>query len=164
VAWMWFGLLLLFFSLAPPKVARYVLPLVPAGALLAAQVWRGQIGAAERGERPRRVWVLVHSHWVLFTLASLVMGVLLMSHRMLAEWAWIEPMELRVLSAPVGVALMALLLGLAAAGWREHHKWRPMPAAVLTIVWCVVVTTVYWHVRHDPALRGDAPVSLEAPP
>lgn len=181
VAWLWFVLIFLFFSIPAAKQQRYILPIVPAATLLIGQVWRDHDVMARRGERDTSAGTLIRAHWIMLLMASLFIGLFLALQepiieavadwhrqteaRLLEEgqttgalWDWVSgddyPTEPVV--EPVdwwrAVVYTVVLAGLALAGLRVHLWWKPMPAAVLSAVWALFLLGVVWHYyAHAPS-------------
>ena len=174
VAWIWFVLILVLFSIPEAKQQRYILPIVPAVALLIARVWADHDIMARRGRRDRSAGVLIRAHWIMLILASLLFGLFLTTqdwliqnvaqwHRetyatMLEEgrtsgflWEWVSgddyPTEpILGAGAPLPVVFYTIvLLGLALWGMRAHLQWKPFRAAVLCAIWTLFLLGVFWH-------------------
>jgi 4-amino-4-deoxy-L-arabinose transferase-like glycosyltransferase len=174
VAWLWFVLILVLFSIPAAKQQRYILPIVPAAALLVARVWRDHDVMARRGERDHSAGGLIRAHWIMLLVASLLFGLFLTLqeptieavadwHRRtaarLAEeghtsgplWEWVSgddyPTEPVVgpVPWPWAAVYTVVLVGLTVAGLRVHLRFKPMPAAVISAIWGLFLFSVIWH-------------------
>ena len=171
---LWFAVIFVFFSIPAAKQQRYILPIIPAAALLIARVWRDHEAMAQRGERDRSAKVVIWAHWITLLVASLGFAPFLAMQEpliarfvawrehlyasMLAEgrtsgfvWEWIAgddlPTEAVVGSIgwPSAVLITLLLTGLGIWGLLSHLRWRPMRAFVISAAWALVFLAVYWH-------------------
>lgn len=180
VPWVWFFLILILFSIPSARRFRYILPIVPAAAILIAQVFREHQALADQGVVERdasRLWV---PHWIGMALASPAFGLLILFQGRLVQRGWLPELTLAY-SMPAVVAVISTLVlaGMAAWGWWAHRRWKPMLAGFATAGWALVLTGVFWfgyagapHARSDlravgEGLRqvvGGVPVRTLAPP
>ncbi len=122
IPWLWFVGLFVFFSIPGAKQQRYILPIVPAAALLAAQVLRDHQRAAADGRLDSGARFLCKMHWLCLALVSPVFGPLLASQQWLVT--------LGVLSKPfvasppwmIAITTTSVLIGLTWLGWRCHRR------------------------------------------
>jgi hypothetical protein len=181
IAFAWFVLIFLFFSIPQAKQQRYILPIVPAMALLCAQVWRDHQVLARRGMRDDDARLLWLPHWIALTVTSVVFTAFLGWETQTVEllgsgWRRLSggateatvaalsgPRELVLAPMPGPIAIMigAALLGISVAGWRWHARWRPGRACFATAAWAVLFATVFWH-AYSRAPSGVHPIRLEA--
>jgi 4-amino-4-deoxy-L-arabinose transferase-like glycosyltransferase len=174
VAWLWFVLICVFFSIPAAKQQRYILPALPAAALLIAQVWRDHDVLAQHGRRDRSAGGLIRAHWIMLLVASILIGLFFAlqepiieavadwhrqtAARLQAEgrttgplWEWVSgddyPTKPVIEPVPwMWAGLSTLVLaGLAVAGLRVHLRGRPMHAAIIGAVWGLFLFGVIWH-------------------
>jgi 4-amino-4-deoxy-L-arabinose transferase-like glycosyltransferase len=156
VAWTWFVALFLFFSLAPPKMPRYLLPIVPALALLVAVVFSDDERRARRGERdPAAPWVIV-PHWVGLLVFSLLFVSFLAAQDWLVTRGWMDERRYGLLPWPIAALSGLVLVGLAVAGLRWHLRGRVLAAGLLCALWASLATALNWDARS----RGADPFDL----
>ncbi len=110
---IWFLLVLLFFSAAATKLAGYILPLVPAGALLLTLFWfpLGSVPVAVPGSDPPQRW----GAWI----NALLLGVMAPAAVLAPRWAATDPAYpgfAAALSASGLPWLLAVVLAAAALG------------------------------------------------
>ncbi|MDY7107271.1 MAG: hypothetical protein SYC29_01415 [Planctomycetota bacterium] len=172
--WLWFVLIFLFFSIPAAKQQRYILPILPAAALLIGWVWRDHDAMAQRGERDRSAGGLIRAHWIALIVASLFIGLFFALqepiieavadwHRQTAArleeagrtsgalWDWVtgddyptEPV-VRPVAWPWAALYTIVLGGLAVIGLRVHLRHRPLPAAIIGAVWGMCLLGLVWH-------------------
>lgn len=160
--WLWFVLIFVFFSIPPAKQKRYILPITPAAALLAAQVFCDHAMLARRGMPDAGGRVLAWLHWIGLLAVSAALPWLWALQPWLVERGWIDEAVTSSLSWPVAAGVGALLVGTAAGGaWLHAKRDRAVAGAVATAVWMVVFSTTFWWTytrgpdqRH--AIRDDA--------
>jgi len=140
IPWLWFLVLFVMFSIPAAKQQRYILPVIPAAALLGAFVLWDHGRAAGRGTPDRGGLIWMQLHWAGIATASISLPLLL---AMQEQW----------FKRPIAASLspqMALLLGVAAlalalAGWWNHYRGRVFVAAVICAVWMSMVSCVWWE-------------------
>jgi 4-amino-4-deoxy-L-arabinose transferase-like glycosyltransferase len=156
VPWLWFILIFVLFSIPGAKQQRYILPIIPAAALLMGQVWSDHERLARRGERDDSARLLVGAHWIILLLGSLAIGPVLAMRRPLArvmDWAPIP--------WPAAAVWTVLLCGLVWWGWRQHQRWRPMVAGITSVVWTLLVLGLFWY-AYGTAPSGTHPIRVSA--
>jgi 4-amino-4-deoxy-L-arabinose transferase-like glycosyltransferase len=143
--WIWFVLLFVFFSIPGAKQQRYILPIVPAAALLIAQMWTTQQSLADRGGIDPGIDRLRLPHWVLLvaTCAAFVPITL--------RW----PELLGPMRTTTAMITATALLCIAVAGAIWHYQWRPMRAFGAMVAWTLVLTTVGWSAYAQSPERDD---------
>lgn len=162
MAWLWFVLILAVFSLHPEaKKQRYILPIVPAAALLAAQVWCDLDRRAKKERPDLGAVALANAHWVALTLASLAAGFMLAEPQRLVDWHWAEELPVAAMSWPLALGIGAMLAALSILGWRRHAQQRTWAAGVITAAWTLVMMTAFWQAHahaptHVSQVRHDA--------
>ena len=145
LAWCWFVLIFVAFSLPGAKQQRYILPIMPAAALLIGQLWRYHETLAKRNEMDPGVNLLRVPHWVMVIGASLAAWPFFVSQEWMLERGWFEQLPIGdappVFAACAGVVLTVL----GVIGARLHFQWKPYQAAVVMAVWASVLTTLVWY-------------------
>lgn len=133
-AWLWFVAVFVLMSIPGAKQQRYILPIIPAAALLIGQLFAGHQRMADRGEHDAGVNALRAPHWAALLAASVAAPVIFA----------VKPQWMGRLPIAAAVTVGAALLALALLGARWHWQWRPMRAAAATAAWGVVFTTALW--------------------
>ena len=154
VPWLWFLVLVVFFMIPSAKAQRYILPAMPAAALLAARVLADhrRLAAAGRPD-PGARWVYVPHYAGL--IAASIGGPVALALRL--HEPFVVPLQ-----CTTAAALAAALLGLSVLGLYMHHRRRhPDLGAVLTALWGVLLFTALW-VGYAGAPSGRHPVRPEA--
>ncbi len=134
--WTWFVVLFALLSLAPPKASRYLLPVVPALALL--------VSAAFRDEQTHPRW-LIAAHWIGLLVFSVLQAPFLATQDMLVEAGWIDQRTYALLAWPAAAGLVTVMAGLAVWGLRWHWRGRHRAACIVCAMWAAVSTGVYWY-------------------
>jgi len=132
---LWIVLPMIFFSLSHSKRAQYILPLVPAVALLAAAAFGREDGGA-RGTRAAAV-------------GSLALGALLIAGGVLAPRSAKASPELLAIAVPTIFALGALLLVAGFLAWRFAGK--PGPAVLALAAPFLLLPMVTTPLAHEVA-------------
>jgi 4-amino-4-deoxy-L-arabinose transferase-like glycosyltransferase len=136
---IWLVVVVGFFSAAATKLPGYILPAIPAGALLVGLGWRPFQGSNPRGMGLRL------SGWV----EALLLGILAGAAALAPRWAASDPAhpQFGAALADSGLpAILAVVLALTAAGlvvallgWPARARWLALPSlagflAILTLV------------------------------
>ena len=124
----WFLVVLVFFSSSVTKLAGYVLPLIPAGAIIIALFWSEQVET--KSEESSGVWSF------LFLLSGLTnVGVLIglavasfSSHQLIGEDAMMPQFKELLLASDLGIKAgivwsSAAFAGLLLLFFRHHRRW-----------------------------------------
>lgn len=145
VPWAWFIVLLAFFSAAKGKTTRYILPIAPSMALLAASLWVEHIRIGrERRRDPGVKWFTV-PHWTGIMVVSATWGWFLLNQRWIIDRGWMTNPVVTPPSATAAALLTGGLLALAAIGVAMQVLRKPFSAALVTALWMGVVSTAYWR-------------------
>lgn len=151
VAWLWFILLLLIFSSHPGKGPRYILPILPALALMAGQVLVDHQVRADRGLDVKGANLLIIPHWLIVLAASVGLVPFLASNADTVTIKWLDSLTLASIRPAVAIVVTAMLVLLALVGAWRHLTNRPLQAAMFAGVWTIVLSTAYWHCQaHAP--------------
>jgi len=145
IAWVWFALIFIAFSIPGAKQQRYILPIMPSAALLIGQLWRYHESLSKRGDMDPGVNLLRVPHWIAMITASVLAWPFFVSQGWMVQRGWFETMPVgdvpMVFAAIVGITLTVL----AVLGARWHFQWRPMRAAVTTAVWSAILMSMVWY-------------------
>jgi 4-amino-4-deoxy-L-arabinose transferase-like glycosyltransferase len=150
VAWGWFVGLLIVLSIPEAKQQRYVLPLTPAIALLAAEVWRAHAALAhpDPGVKP-----LMRVHWLAMLIAAVALTGSLLWPGLLQRVLDAAGVKGEPVFAPVAWWLVlgvgGIAIAAAAAGWRWHERWRVPHAATATAVAAAAMMSLALYARAD---------------
>ncbi|MDH3583600.1 MAG: phospholipid carrier-dependent glycosyltransferase [Phycisphaerae bacterium] len=149
IAWFWFVLVAIAFSIPAAREPRYLLPVLPAMALLVAQLWAYHIQLASERRSDPGVNLLRLPHWMVLLVASVGLPAFVLAQPWLVERLWLEQIELPGLTWPVTVAVGSALLLVAIAGTIWHFRWKPRRAIGATIVWMLLAagTGLWAHHR-----------------
>jgi 4-amino-4-deoxy-L-arabinose transferase-like glycosyltransferase len=139
--WLWAVAVVGGASLVPPKQLRYVMPALPAIALVAAHGWAAGAG----GARPALGRWLSRAHWAALALVALTGGAFFAFEPALLARGWVAAPSIRPIGWPVAAGLTAALLGGCALGWRWHEDGRTERALAVTFGLAILMATVYWH-------------------
>jgi 4-amino-4-deoxy-L-arabinose transferase-like glycosyltransferase len=159
ISWCWFVVIFLFFSAFPYKADRYMLPLIPAVALLAAQAWLEWESVAQRRESPPGMQKLSLLHWVGITVVSVGFGPFLGLQSWLVAQRWLSRAVFVVPPWRVGAAICIFLLLLTYLGWHWHMIRQPLRAAIVTALWAILVCTLSHKASESLEIR---PVQVHA--
>lgn len=158
--WLWFMVIFVFFSIPGAKQQRYILPIMPAAAILIAQLWHYHQRLADKGEHDPGVNLLRVPHWAVICVGSVLVGpfVLLQGWMLAQGWVSREPVG----PVPLWMLLTAwpVLLVLAGLGTWWHFKWKPARAFGATVAWMLVLSTVLWQ-GYSYADWADDPIRPE---
>jgi 4-amino-4-deoxy-L-arabinose transferase-like glycosyltransferase len=148
LAFIWFALVFVGFSIPAAKQQRYILTIMPAVGLLLSAFFREHDDRAGESRPDRLFEVIAAGTWIVLGLLSLLMPVFFAEQ----DWfvttfaRWMEEPEPAVAQMPWlwAMALAVGLLAVAFAGWR----WRacsPWKSAVAMALWMVLLMTAYWR-------------------
>jgi hypothetical protein len=145
IAWLWFVIIFVILSIPAARHPRFILPLLPAGALLVGQLFAFHIKLAQERQEDPGVNLLRVPHWLLLAIASVVGPLFIIYQPELMAAKWMESPELpnigTLAAAGLGVAL--LLITLLGARW--HFKWQPRMAFYATVAWMVTASSICFH-------------------
>ncbi len=161
VAWVWFVVIFVFFSIPGAKQQRYILPIIPATALLISQVWQQHQWLADRGVRDPGIGLLLWVHWPALLLVSVLWCPFLLLQPWLAKQISMDHLPLGSVPPVIACVSGLLMVLLAISGFCLHLTWRPMAAGISTAVWGLVITGVVWYAYGDAA-SGHHPIRPEA--
>lgn len=169
IAFAWFIAIFIFFSFPTAKQQRYILPIIPAVALLVAQVFRDHEAMAEDNKPDPGVKWLIIPHWIGLIVVSLLMLPLLGDYASVASLLGkfdedlANPSRAFVgsIGYPAALLVSAALVALAVAGWRWHRRHRYTGAACTTAVWALLLTGTFWYAyslspKHLHPIRKEA--------
>ncbi len=157
IAWAWFVLIFVAFSIPGAKQQRYILPIMPAAALLIGQLWRYHESLAERGEVDPGVNILRIPHWLAIITVSILAWPFFVSQGWMVQHGWFNTMPVGDVPMAFAASAGIILTILAVLGARWHFQWRPMRAGVTTAVWSAVLMTLVWY-AWSTGERGTHPV------
>ena len=145
IAWAWFVLIFVAFSIPGAKQQRYILPIVPAVALLVGQLWRYHEQLAEQGEVDPGVNLLRVPHWVCLIAVSLLIWPFFTSQNWMLTHGWVKEMPIGTLSQWVLIPAALFLIALSIIGTIWHFQWKPLRAGIVTALWSAVLLTITWY-------------------
>lgn len=147
VAWVWFVLIFVAFSIPGAKEQRYIVPIMPAAALLVGQLWRYHQKLADQGELDPGINLLRTPHWVALVIVSLLVWPFFTLQGWMVTQGWLDKLPIGdvsyLIAAPVGL----LLIGLAVGGAILHYRWQPYKAGIVTGLWASVLLTLVWYAQ-----------------
>ena len=155
IAWLWFCLILIVFSTHTGKATRYILPILPAMSLLAAQVFADHQALADKGAKDRGAALLYLPHWLAVIVVSAAFAPFLAAQRWLAAGGWLDGPGMAPIGPGTAALATAVLLGLAVTGFLRHRRNHPMRAGVLCACWMLLVSVLYWHSYAHTAGEAD---------
>jgi hypothetical protein len=129
-------------SIPPAKQQRYILPVMPAVALLIAHAWRGSGLKSDPASPSPNVLdrFARDAHWGMLTIGSVAFA---------AASGWPNRFHVPLhdsLHPMAAVSTGAVLLGVALSGWRWHRRRCVHKAAAATALWMLIAMTAWWHV------------------
>ncbi len=146
VPFLWFVVVFVFFSIPGAKQQRYILPIIPAVALLVAYGVRSAAREHDSaGGGGRFLAVILHLHWASLLVVSLLVGPLLAGYDWLCARGITKPDEMGVIPAAPAIGLTVCLTVLVWLGWRWQRKGLATRGAIVTAVWMAIVSTTLWH-------------------
>lgn len=156
IAWWWFLLVFIVVSIPAAEHPRYLVPILPAVALMVGQLWAyHDTLAVNRRHDPGVNWLRV-PHWLVLLGVSIGGAVFVLLQARLVAAGRLSNIELAGL-APWLVVLWATLLGaIAVAGAAMHFRWQPRRAAYATVVWMLLAATVGFHAHAQAPHRQNA--------
>jgi len=161
IPWLWFALVFLFFSIPPAKQQRYILPIIPAVALLCAQVLGEYQNRADSGRPDRLARIIGGAISFTLLLASLCVGPMLAFHEWLAARVptklsgLFSAIRFNQMSVSCAIVLTIVLVSIAVLGWMWNRRWQPMRSAVAMAIWALMVTIAYWGYENGEPQRTD---------
>lgn len=161
IPWLWFAGIFVVFSIPGAKQQRYILPILPAAALLIGQVWWYHHHLALRHEKEPRVDLLRLPHWVALISVSVLIGPFMLAQPWLVEQGWLEEQPLGPISTGVVAVFWPMLLALSTAGALVHYHWKPLSAGVISGLWAAAFLTLIWA-GYANAPAGRHPIRPEA--
>lgn len=142
IAWYWYVLLAVLMSVPAAHNPRYLLPLMPAAALMVGQLWAYHAALASQRQLDPGVNLLRLPHWIVIGVVSVVGPAIIAYTPQLIERGYLESAALPGIDWPLALGWGAVLLAIALLGTRWHFKWRPRLAAYATTAWMIVAMTV----------------------
>lgn len=142
IAWYWFVLLSVLMSVPAAHNPSYLLPLLPAAALMVGQLWAYHAALASQRQLDPGVNLLRLPHWIVIGIVSVVGPAIVAYTPRLIEHGYLETAALPGIDWPLALGWGAVLLAIALLGTRWHFKWRPRLAAYATTAWMIVAMTV----------------------
>ncbi|QNN22579.1 hypothetical protein HED60_09965 [Planctomycetales bacterium ZRK34] len=166
IAWFWFILIFIAFSIPAARHPRYLVPLLPAAGLMVGQLWSYHAHLATQRQVDPGVNLLRVPHWILMAIASIAGPLFVAFQPELLEAGYIDHIELPGATLPLcgGLGLALLLIVLLGARW--HYKWRPRLAMYATVAWMLIATTLgmaaYSRSHHNQNLHREHAEHLTA--
>lgn len=142
IAWFWFVLLSVAMSVPAAHNPRYLLPLMPAVALMVGQLWAYHAALASQRQLDPGVNLLRLPHWITLALVSVVGPALVAMQPQLIERGYLEAIDLPGFDWRLATGWGGVLLGITLLGARWHFKWRPRLAFYATTAWMIVAIAV----------------------
>lgn len=166
IAWFWFMLIFIAFSIPAARHPRYLVPLLPAAGLMVGQLWSYHAHLATQRQVDPGVNLLRVPHWILMAVAS-ILGPLFVAYQPeLVKAGYIDQIELPGATLPFCAGLGAALLLIAILGARWHYKWRPRLSMYATVAWMLIATTLgmaaYSRSHHNQNLHREHAEHLTA--
>jgi len=155
VPWIWFMTLLIGFSISRGKASRYILPIAPAMALMAALVWHEHASMAARGLRDSGAKLVAGLHWAVLLLVSIFLGPFLAMQQLLADSKFLNGIVGGVLGSQEAIWLTLALVTVAVAGLAAQWRGRLVYSAMITCIWMSIASAVYWHLEARSSKRMD---------
>ncbi len=173
--WLWFVAIFVLFSLFDAKQQRYILPIMPAAALLMGRVWSDHESYAQQKLKDRSTWILIWGHGFFCIVISLAISVLLMFQEGIINtlmswqssvyeslcaqgktsgflWDLVSgddlPDQPVVGNIPWHMALCysIVLIAMVVGGWWYHRRWQPIKACMIYAAWSLLFMAIWWHV------------------
>ncbi len=138
IAWVWFVLIIVAFSIPAANEPRYLVPMLPAMGLLVGQMWAFHIRLASQRVDDPGVNFLRVPHWMLLGFASIVGPAFIALQPWMIEHGYLERVEVAGIGWLWAWVIGVLLLLIVVLGARWHFKWHPRFAAYATVGWMFV--------------------------
>jgi len=145
VPWLWFIIIFIFFSIPETKQQRYILPIIPAVALMIAWVFIDHDNNKTEAMANRKSRILMYLHWGLLICLSVLLGPFLILSERLCASGVMKPNEFAALSPFIAILVGLAALTVSVAGLRRHRKGFAYQAALLTAVWMLICSTAAWY-------------------
>jgi 4-amino-4-deoxy-L-arabinose transferase-like glycosyltransferase len=145
IAWFWFVLLFLLTSGQTGRHPNLLLPLIPAAALMVAQLWGYHIELAGERRVDPGVNILRWPHWASIALLSVLAPLFIRLQPDLVERGLLGGVELPDVPWSVTLGLGAALLLITLLGARWHRQWQPRWAMWATVAWMLTASTLGFH-------------------
>ena len=146
-AWWAFVFIVVMFTIPSAKQQRYILPIVPAAAVLIAQLWRWHRELAAAGEDDPGGAALRWPHAVLLIGGAIWFGPFALWQEQLVAWGVLEQPEIDASDATLGVVAVSLFMLVAGVMVARHtltRNKRPAAAAAWTAAWMIAFSTAWW--------------------
>jgi 4-amino-4-deoxy-L-arabinose transferase-like glycosyltransferase len=148
LAFIWFALVFVGFSIPAAKQQRYILTIMPAVGLLISTFFREHDDRAAQSRPDRLFEVIAAGTWIVLGLLSLIVpGFFARQDWFTTIFArWMEEPEPAVAPMPWlwAMALAAGLLAIVLLGWRWRAR-SPWKSAVVMALWMLLMMTAYWR-------------------
>lgn len=140
--WLWFGFVFAFLSIPGAKQQRYIVPALPAVAILAAQTWLSRSVEGGRPWQMRADRFLQAAHGWTLVAGGLGLSVFLLLHDRLVERGVLDRPQVAGVPTWLAVLLAPVLGGLGWSVLRWTRGPRVEAAAWGTAAWMAVAATV----------------------
>ncbi|MEX2672981.1 MAG: phospholipid carrier-dependent glycosyltransferase [Phycisphaeraceae bacterium] len=156
IAWSWFVLVFVAFSIPAAAHPRYLVPILPAVALMVGQLWAYHTALASRREHDPGVNWLRLPHWLMLIGMSVGGAWFMLNQQALVEAGHLGNIELAPVATWLVLLTAVVLLTIAVSGAVMHLRWQPRQAACATVAWMLVAGTLGFHAHaHAPYRQYD---------
>lgn len=161
VAWLWLVVMIVLLSTHEAKKVRYILPAFPAVGLMIGQLWAWHAQLASEGRMDPGVNVLRWPHWIGQIVVAVALPAFWITQDRWVDAGHLDQILLWTHSTWSILGLGAGLLFFAVIGLWWHWRWRPILAALATVLFMqltmLAVMVGYVHgPKGDNAYRADA--------
>ncbi len=145
IPWLWFILILIVFSGHRGNATRYILPLLPAMALVIAQVIHDYRSHLALRHRTRGLKLVAIDHCIVVAIASVAAPCLLWNQPRIVELGWLPGMLVRPIGLYTACIVATVLLAFAVVAIREDLRGRVFCSWLAMMAWIVVLSTICWQ-------------------
>ncbi len=145
LAWSWFCLTFILFTIPEAKQQRYILPILPAVGLMVAALWQDHQRLSDQGQSDPGLNLVRVPHWIVLMGTSLLIVPFLMWQDWLIAKGWEDIARFGDISGAVLLPWALVLIGISYVGIKAHWTNKSLKAGYCTAVWALVFTTGILH-------------------
>lgn len=136
--WLWFVGVFVAMSCAEAKQQRYIVPLLPAAAVIVSEGWVWICDQFRLQEKQTKLCIWSRIHWGLLLLLSFAAGLFFALQSVLVAHGYLDEPEIAHVSGWFALPLFALSALLISFGRKRHMRGHCVSAVVATALWMLV--------------------------